>query len=330
MHSFVQALPRFQIHNAMLTRCKPSTKSYVRSFNSKPPLSYPYTNYSCHSQASPHPSSSSSAGVSFFVAVAVPPPLALTAALSVFAALGAVGLEPGPAGAFEDPILLGRGFTGVFLAAFCALSHPAKSGSPSSSNIDFAVADDAVLDLGGLEVFTEGLAFGLASLSLVVLSSSQSLLKAPHASSASCSASSFSPASSSQNPSCCTASGAVKEAASLVVSVAFRDICGAFGKAGDAEEGRDEGTESGVADDGRSWVWLEGTAAPLARGWISPLVAAILFVKEEIAQPVQVASLLGVLMRGAFNMVEPAAATPGGAIAVSGRVWACLRTRARY
>ena len=65
---------------------------------------------------------------------------------------------------------------------------------------------------------------------------------------------------------------------------------------------------------------------PLVFASISPLVDAILLVKEEIAQPAHDVSFWGVPMRGTtpFDV-----GTLGGGIAVSGSVEPYLRTRPR-
>ena len=68
-----------------------------------------------------------------------------------------------------------------------------------------------------------------------------------------------------------------------------------------------------------------GETTPLLAVCISPLAALNLLVKDEIAQPAQVLSFEGVLIRGA-----PAAAVSGGGRRVSGSVWLYFLTRCRY
>ena len=70
-----------------------------------------------------------------------------------------------------------------------------------------------------------------------------------------------------------------------------------------------------------------GAAAPFAFGWISPTAAETLFVKDEMAHPVQEAASLGcgVLIRGVFELDVSAAV--GGGNTESGIVEANFRTR---
>lgn len=65
---------------------------------------------------------------------------------------------------------------------------------------------------------------------------------------------------------------------------------------------------------------------PLVEVWMSPVAAASLFVKDEMAQPAQELSCCGVDMRGMPAPADPA--TEVGGKTVSGMVVWCLRMRA--
>ena len=95
------------------------------------------------------------------------------------------------------------------------------------------------------------------------------------------------------------------------------------------DEGRVD-SRDGVAgeEEERVSVGALGAERPLGLEAISPLAAAILLVKEEMAQPAQEeASLEGVPILGVAPFVV--AAVPVGWRAVSGRVDPYLRTRVR-
>ena len=64
----------------------------------------------------------------------------------------------------------------------------------------------------------------------------------------------------------------------------------------------------------------------LGLAWISPLVEAILLVKDDIAQPAQEVSFWGVPMRGIAPVTE---LVFGGGRILSGRVFPYLRIRLR-
>ena len=208
------------------------------------------------------------------------------------------------------------GSAGLVLADFCAFNHPAKSGSPPSSK---GVGD--AIDLADFVVAVPFASSARASKKEEPSPSLSSSIS-PHASSKAVSSGS---------------SGVRMSGIELAEDV--RTMLGCFVVAEEAlsacrarllaeeEEGRVGskegvvGVETGRVRDGLVTVSPSGLAA------ISPLAAAILFVKEEIAQPAQeAASLDGVPILGVAPLAETA---PAGGRAVSGRVEPYLRTRLR-
>ena len=251
-----------------------------------------------------------------------------------FISVGRAGIPflftPAAAGLFTPALLSPLGIPTLLLADFWALSHPAKSGSPSSSK---GVGNPTGFRGGGLDALVVDVVVSVVVVAVEEESVRASKKLAP--SSACGSSSGMSPQASSKVSAASSSSAvsvgvrmsgtdAVEPVRAMLGAVVF-DVRAWRAKVL-AEDVRCVGSETGVEEER-----LRAGVTPLGLdefAWISPLAAAILLVKEEMAQPAQeAASFEGVPIRGVAPFVVDAA--PAGGRAVSGSVEAYLRIRER-